>query len=139
MAPIFTGNRFGFGRRIVASASGLSVSGGNQEVTPGNGYKYHTFTSSGNFTITGGEATVDMLIVAGGGGAGTPIGSGGGGGGVVYAPGRVLLAGTYPIVVGDGGAGATGQGTPGSNTLGSRGSDSTADGLTAVGGGGGHP
>ena len=55
-------------------------------------------------------ATVDVLVVgggAGGGGGASGVGGGGGGGGgeVVYRTGVPVLAGTYPVTVGAGGAG----------------------------------
>ena len=53
--------------------SSVEASGGNHDaLVPGNGYKYHIFSSSGAFTVTGG-GEVDVLIVAGGGaGGGNP-------------------------------------------------------------------
>jgi len=102
-------------------------------VTEVNGYKYHTFTSSGTFTaLTSG--TVEYLIVAGGGsGGGFSYGGGyecgGGGAGGYVSTSTNTGAGEYSIIVGAGGV----NGTNGVN--------STALGLTAVGGGagGGNP
>ena len=50
---------------------GFSASGG-LESTPGNGYKYHTFLSSGSFTVAGTvhPTGMEVLVVAGGGGGG---------------------------------------------------------------------
>lgn len=87
--------------------------------------------------------TVDLLIVGGGGGGGmgayfgfrvASAGGGGGGGGVVRETGRVLSgrSGTIPIIIGQGGMGATNI-----DVSGSVGSSTTAFGLTAYGGGGG--
>ena len=45
-----------------------------------------------------------ILVVGGGGGGGTSMGSGGGAGGVVYITNYTLNAGTYSIIVGNGGA-----------------------------------
>jgi len=88
----------------------ISASGGNVDgLAPGNGYKYHTFTSSGTFTVTG-SGVVDVLIIAGGGGAGPgPLqnfvaNGGGGGGGLIYKPGHSVSTGSYTITVGGGGA-----------------------------------
>jgi len=83
----------------------FGASGGTLEpagIEPGNGYKYHVFTSPGNFEVTGKAGTVEFLIVAGGGG---PINGsgGGGGGGVLHHPGREFDVGTHPITVGAGG------------------------------------
>ena len=57
--------------------------------TPGNGYKYHTFTTSGSFVVSSGQQAVEVLCVGAGGGGGSGPnagnadcgGSGGGGGG----------------------------------------------------------
>ena len=83
----------------------------------------------------------DILIVAGGGAGGNDRGGGGGGGGVIYSE-NVILNGTYNILIGNGGIGATSGTTGGSGTRGTNGSDSSISGtglttLTAVGGGAG--
>jgi hypothetical protein len=121
-----------------ALTAGLSATGGTVS-TPGNGFKYHTFTSPGNFVVSGGSAFIELLMIAGGGGAGAPLGSGGGGGGLVNHNAFQVSPGTYPVAVGAGGAGATGPGTPGVNTTGTKGGPSTFGGMTADGGGGGAP
>ena len=69
---------------IIASAGGVSFvsATGGTEVTSG-GYKYHTFTAAGTFTVSAG-GDVEVLCIAGGGGGGDTSGSsdpGGGGGG----------------------------------------------------------
>lgn len=90
------------------------------------------------------DVEVRYLIVAGGGGGGSDMGGGGGGGGVLTnvtaAYGgqtsftKLLSPGRYPIIVGQGGAGApAGTGQP----RGSNGGNSSALGLIAIGGGGG--
>jgi len=98
-------------------------------------YRVHSFTSIGttNFVVSseGNLGPVEYLIVAGGGGGGR-YGGGGGGGGVLS--GSVTGApGTYPIVVGAGGAGRVGDAQSGER--GASGANSTAFGLTAIGGG----
>jgi len=104
MAPIFTGSKFGFGRSAdaavptVFSATGGDISNG---LAPGNGYKYHTFSTSGSFIVASGAKSCEILIV-GGGGCGDFCSGGGGGGGVAYIPGLSLSAGTYSITVGTG-------------------------------------
>jgi hypothetical protein len=115
-----------------------TVATGGTVTEPGNGYKYHTFTSLGNFVVSG-RGDVECLVVAGGGGAGAPLGSGGGAGGLVHHSSFAVTIGTYSIEVGGGGAGATGPGTPGVNTTGTKGGPSTFGGMTADGGGGGAP
>ena len=100
----------------------------------GDLYRVHYFTNPANstFTVTH-PGTVEYLIVAGGGSGGGGMGGGGGAGG--------LLSGTltvtpqdYSITVGAGGEGILG-GTGRSGFSGNKGLDSTAFGITAVGGG----
>ena len=128
---------FGFSKRTVSGAAGITATGGNQTpnagLAPGNGYKYHTFTSPGNFAVSSGSANMDILLVAGGGGGGAGYYTGGGGaGGVVYGPTIPIIPGTYPVVVGPGGSG----GTPFAGTA-ENGTPSSFDIVTAIGGGGG--
>ena len=122
----------------------LSATGGNIDGQPGgNGYTYHVFTSSGNFTVTQG-GTVEILLVGGGGPSGNTdansnVGTcgGGGGGGVVHASAYTIGSGTHPITVGDP---APQPLTPGTD----RGVDSTfvdvggPTTITALGGGEGN-
>jgi len=76
--------------------------------------------------------SVEYLIVGGGGGGASRHGGGGGGGGVLQ--GRIAVSNQiYNIVVGEGGAGAS----PNSQSVGSKGGNSSALGLTAFGGGAG--
>jgi hypothetical protein len=83
------------------------------------------------------EVKVKCLIVAGGGGGGNDHGGGGGGGGYIYESAIGVVPGTaYSVTVGDGGVGASNvRGVAGSR--GTSGANSTACGLTAIGGGGG--
>ena len=82
-----------------ASASGGDVNG----LEPGNGYKYHTFTSSGSLVVTA-DGPAEVLIVAGGGHGQSTSGhgayAGGGAGGMVIDTGFELKAGTYTVVIG---------------------------------------
>jgi len=113
----------------------------------GRFYRVHAFTSVGtsNFEVQSAPsgASVEYLIVAGGGGGGMDMGGGGGGGGVLAGT-FAVSATTYPIVVGAGGQGAPragfGAGTQNAdrhpfNVLGTNGENSSAFGLTAIGGG----
>lgn len=96
-------------------------------------YAVHTFLASGDFVVTApGHGQAEVLLVGGGGGAST---AGGGGGGVLIET-VSLAAQTYPVVVGAGGVGVRGDATP-RPVPGNNGEDSTAFGLTALGGGGG--
>ena len=87
-----------------------------------NGYKIHTFLSTGTFyaPVSG---TIDILLVGGGGASDV---GGGGAGGVLYNTSFSLPAGSYTATVGNGG---TGTGNGQNSTFGAL--------LTAYGGGGG--
>ena len=154
--PVFTGLKFGFGSGQSAAGPGLSVSGGQVDgITPGNGWTYHTFTSSGSLVISGAAAAknAEFLIVAGGGGGGVANddgsdGGGGAGAGNVNSYSNFTTAdlgdGTFNIVVGAGGDPTPGPPSPGSTVQEPQvGSDSTVTKsgpnatLTAKGGGGG--
>jgi len=100
------------------SGSAIATITGGTITTYGD-YKIHTFTSSGTFT-TDTAGTADILLLAGGGGGGD---SGGGGGGVREFSAQSVSATSHTITIGLGGA---------SNT---QGTDSTAFGFTANGGG----
>lgn len=115
---------------VEASSTGSIVSDIEDEGVP---YRVHIFRGSGTFTPTyGGQ--VEYLIVAGGGGGGAWVGGGGGGGGVLKGTTTVTPQ-TYTITVG---AGGTREYNPGSYTgmpRGTNGENSSAFGLTAIGGG----
>jgi hypothetical protein len=117
------------------SIGGISATGGT--ITNADGYKIHTFTSSGTFTMFTGSL-VEYLIVAGGGGGGGVHAGGGGAGGVLS--GTISKSpGSYTVTVGSGGVGH--RGSPSAN--GTNGSPSEItnwlSGATtsAIGGGGG--
>jgi len=99
-------------------------------------YRIHAFTSSGTFQVTAGSSNIDVLIVAGGGGGGGSTAGGGGAGGLIYQAAVGVLVGSYTITIGAGGAGSriSDLGTP-NNT---NGSNTTAFGYTAIGGGYGY-
>lgn len=88
----------------------------------------------GNSTI---GASVEVLIVAGGGGGGSRHGGGGGGGGLIYSPGISITNTSYPVVVGAGGSGTV-DGAIANQDTATNGSNSSAFGLVAVGGGAGR-
>ena len=117
------------GTQWLQMSNKFTATGGTESVS-GN-FKFHLFTTSGNF-VADAAGTVDVLIVAGGGGGGG-WGGGGGAGGVVDATSVSISPGTFTITVGAGGAaGTTGY------TAGGDGSPSSAFSQTqAVGGGGG--
>ena len=105
-------------------------------------YKVHAFTNVGTstFTVTdigalGGE--VEYLIVAGGGGGGNDNSGGGGAGGLLQGSFNPSAT-NYTITVGDGGDGGLelGYQTRGDGNV-EPGDNSSAFGLTAIGGGNG--
>ena len=69
-------------------------------------YRSHTFVSSGAFQVesVGVDGTVDLLVVGGGGGGGSNIAAGGGAGGMRSFSSVPLTAGSFPVVMGAGGA-----------------------------------
>jgi hypothetical protein len=104
----------------------------------GRTWKVHQFTTTGtsSFVVSdpGKEGIVEYLIVAGGGAGGTRHAGGGGAGGVITGSTTVTEQ-SYSVVVG---AGGTNPGSPGSSTTnvnGVAGSNSSAFGQTAIGGG----
>jgi hypothetical protein len=115
--------------------SGASINATGGIISYSSGYKIHTFTGNGTFSVSG-SGVVEYLIVAGGGSGGSgeanPAGDspgGGGAGGILY--GNISLTPqTYVVTVGAGGGAVTGTSQNGIN-----GSNSSALGLTAIGGG----
>jgi len=113
-------------------------------------YTGDTISGSGQtqYTVnvpTGG-ILCDILVVGGGGSGGNDRGGGGGGGGVIYLQ-NITLNGSFTILVGNGGIGATsglpsGSGTRGTNGINTSISGSSLTTITAIGGGTGgscHP
>jgi hypothetical protein len=93
------------------------------------GYRIHTFTSSGTFTVTEG-GDVEYLVVAGGGGGGSRHAGGGGAGGFRTGTGMSLTAGSYSVTVGAGGAAGIANGSAPT-----KGANSSFNGITSLGGG----
>ena len=129
---------------ITLTASSLPT-GGN--ITTSGSYRIHTFTSSGNFVNTISNLSVQYLVIAGGGGGGVANGGGGGGGAGGYRintgemSGRrssseaamTINTGTFPVVVGAGGAGNVHGGSQGSR--GDAGTNSSFNSIVSNGGG----
>jgi hypothetical protein len=114
-------------------------------ISNSGGYRIHTFTSSGTFTNTIANLSVQYLVIAGGGGSGRQHGGGGGaggyrcsvtgetsGGGASAESALTLSTGNKTVTVGAGGAGSTGE-----YIRGSSGTNSVFDTITSTGGGGG--
>jgi len=100
-------------------------------ITTANGFYIHTFTSSNTFVVpTGFSANANYLVVAGGGSGGGSTGGGGGAGGLLSGYINITSQ-SYTITIGGGGPGTSQM------TIGVNGTQTTAFGLTAVGGGGG--
>jgi len=125
---------------IANSPKTINATGGDNSylLSQGNAlYVVHEFTTTGTSTFdvtnapTGGTNELEYLIVGGGGAGGNGMGAGGGAGGVVHNVGSPISvsAQPYTIVVGNGGAGT-------SSDVRVNGQDSSAFGLTALGGGG---
>ena len=97
----------------------LNATGGTI-LTPGNGYKYHIFTSPGTFTVSSSGKNIQYIVVGGGGGGGNGFypfydACGGGGGAGGYLTGSFYgypNIGDYAITIGSGG----GAGSPGSSS-----------------------
>jgi hypothetical protein len=110
-------------------ATPVSATGGT--VTTSSGFKYHTFTSGGTFTVNSGTAPIDYLVVAGGGGGGdgNPQGGGGGAGEVISGTAPISVA-THSITIGAGGA------KGGSDAAGYNGYDTSLGSFATARGGG---
>ena len=100
MSPIigsFTGS-ISFNRAAVAGASIVATGGTESEW---NGYKIHTFTTTGANTFQIASAppgsTIDFIVVGGGGPGGEGLAGGGGGGGVIQEISYTAEAGTYNL------------------------------------------
>lgn len=78
-------------------------------ITTANGFRTHVFNSSGTFTLTSpAQLNIQYAIVGGGGGGGFSTAAGGGaGGGIAIDDSQLIVAGSYPVVVGAGGLGGT--------------------------------
>jgi hypothetical protein len=122
---------------VLPYAGRLLATGGETSFTTDgtNVYGVHTFTNTASATsiVFKGGCNVDVLVVAGGGGGGSYCAGGGGGGDVNYVTSRSVTGGTYTVTVGDGGAGGSGIGVTGSNSV----FDVGGTPITAYGGGGG--
>jgi len=99
-------------------------------------YAIHTFRNTGTTTFNPSAAIFNAkVLVVGGGGGGSAwaVGGGGGAGAAILSSMTITTSGTpYTITVGAGGASVYGESTRGNN-----GSNSSAIGITAPGGGGG--
>ena len=104
----------------------FSASGGTEDESSRSGYKTHTFTSPGTFSMSG-STDVEYLIIGGGGGGGSDRGGGGGAGLLRFGTYPALSPGNYPIVIGSGGS----RGNNSQGSRGSQGGSSSALGYTS--------
>ena len=97
-------------------------------------YRIHTFNSSATFNVPSGfSKTAEYLVVAGGGGGGADNSGGGGAGGMLTGS-TAISANSYSVVVGGGGSGS-GPSAGDSGPYATNGANSSALGVTAIGGG----
>jgi hypothetical protein len=137
------GGNGGSGVVIVRYPSPQRATGGSvySYTVCGTSYVAHVFTASGALSVTPAPPpTIEYLIVAGGGGGGSDIdvGGGGGGGGFLTSSTLAISVGTtYTITLGGGGPRGTGPDATGTGggSNGTQGVNSSAFGLTAIGGG----
>ena len=96
---------------------GISSTFPTHNATGGIHIQFMPSHPSGNFVIHGTMVKNYSIFVVGGGGGGWDsngyAGGGGGGGGIAYHPAVPLVAGTYALSVGAGGAGGTNNTTGG--------------------------
>ena len=137
---------------VVSAGSDKTIqtapSGGT--ITTSGNYRIHTFTSTANFVNTIANLAVEYLVIAGGGGggsAGSGVAGGGGGaggyrtnvsgqssgGGNSAESAMTLSATSYLCTVGQGAPSPSNNADQG----GVRGSNSSFNGITSIGGGGG--
>jgi len=119
-------------------------------ISNSGGYRIHTFTSSGTFTNSISNLSVEYLVVAGGGSGGIQHSGGGGaggfrtnvsgassGGGASAESSLSVATGSYTVTVGAGGAKNTSLGNA-NGTRGNNGNDTTIyfpTAITSIGGG----
>ena len=80
----------------------LSATGGTTDSSSRSGYKIHTFTSPGTFTVSTGIGPVEYLVIGAGGGGGSRLGGGGGAGALRYGT-LDVSPGPYSVAIGGGG------------------------------------
>jgi len=120
------------GSYIVGATGSPPATATGGTITTDGDYSIHSFTADGNY-INSSAQPVEYLVVAGGAGGGhanNNSGGGGGAGGYRTATNFSVIAGTFAVVVGDGGA-------AGSNSIGPSGDASSFSTISSAGGGGG--
>ena len=107
----------------------ITITGGTRTNIPNTNLAYIIFNSNGTLYLPNSITNVEILVVGGGGSGGRTIGGGGGGGAVVHITNATINAGTYNIIIGQGGAVNT------NDLVGNKGSNSSFAGIVAEGGG----
>lgn len=129
---------------VVLGAQYPAATGGT--VTTQGDYRYHFFSGSDNFTVVNagnlaGSNKFDVLIVGGGGASSIQHSGGAGAGGLILKTNFTLSAGSVNTITVGAGATVTSNSNSDDNyrLAGANGSNSSAFGLTALGGGGARP
>jgi hypothetical protein len=118
-------------------AAVFTATGGT--IANSGGFRYHTFTTSGTFTVSSGSANVEVILIAGGGSGGGRHAGGGGAGGLLYQANVAVNSSTsnYTITIGAGGAATATISSGFTSPAGNVGGNTTGFGFTSFGGGGG--
>ena len=120
------------GNYVVGAIGAPPTTATGGTITIDGKYSIHSFTADGNY-INSSAQPVEYLVVGGGaagGHANSNSGGGGGAGGYRTATDFSVIAGTFAVVVGDGG-------TAGTNVVGPSGDASSFSTISSAGGGGG--
>jgi hypothetical protein len=131
-----------------AAINYITATGGNVSITS-DGYKIHTYNTSGTFNVTNlSSDNIEYLIVAGGGGGGSTPGrgqggGGGGAGGVLQGNTSVISIGNNVVTIGGGAGSGDPLGGTGASSSVLFGANTTTGSLSIGGGtggrGGGNP
>lgn len=137
--PFVNSVRASFGPFGKFNRISFNATGGDIIATSG-GYKYHKFNNNGTFSCLGSFGKVFEVIILGAGGngnSGSSSGPGGGAGALYWNTSFSLTDGNYSINIGQPGPSAIIGAIPAnSSAFNYRGGNTTAFGITAVGGGG---
>jgi hypothetical protein len=123
------------GSSWISDKGTISVSTtGNVKTIDFGQYRIQAFLGSGSFNVSR-SGLIDVLLVGGGGGGGCHVPGGGGAGGLIYRPQLLVTPQNYTITIGSGGAGSFNPGSYTGMPNATAGGNTTAFGLTALGGG----
>lgn len=133
-----TGSRFD----LYGIKAGTPKAQGGEIISTDGTYWYHTFNSSGIFTVQSSSLTVDYLVLGGGatasGGGSSGSGGGGGGGGSSLVTSAPLTSRDYTVIVGAGSPngpyGSVGNNSTFNSTTGGGGQTQASFSVAAAGG-----